>query len=63
MKALVEKYPELRSAFSGIVARATTANGQDYGTLLAMKDIRTSVRFPMAACGEKVHPRFRRLPR
>lgn len=40
MKALVEKYPELRSAFSGIVARATTANGQDYGTLLAMKDIK-----------------------
>ncbi len=40
MKALVEKFPELRSAFSGIVARATTASGQDYGTLLAMKDIR-----------------------
>ncbi len=40
MKALVTKFPELRSAFSGIVARATTASGQDYGTLLAMKDIR-----------------------
>ena len=39
MKALVAKFPELRPAFSGIVARATTASGQDYGTLLAMKDI------------------------
>ncbi len=39
MKALVAKFPELRSAFSGLVARATTATGQDYGTLLAMKDI------------------------
>jgi len=33
------KYPEVRKAFSGIVARATTAGGQDYGTLLVMKDI------------------------
>jgi hypothetical protein len=40
MKALVGKFPELRPAFSGIVARATTASGQDYGTLLLMKDIR-----------------------
>jgi hypothetical protein len=40
MKALLGKYPELRQAFSGVVARATTANGQDYGTLLSMKDIR-----------------------
>jgi hypothetical protein len=39
IKALVTKFPELRPAFSGIVARATTQNGQDYGTLLAMKDI------------------------
>ena len=39
IKAVVAKYPELRQAFTGIVARATTANGQDYGTLLAMKDI------------------------
>jgi hypothetical protein len=40
MKALVGKFPELRPAFSGIVACATTANGQDYGTLYLMKDIR-----------------------
>jgi hypothetical protein len=40
IKAMTTKFPELREAFSGIVARATTANGQDYGTLLAMKDIK-----------------------
>jgi hypothetical protein len=40
MKALLAKFPELRPAFSGMVARATTPSGQDYGTLLAMKDIR-----------------------
>lgn len=40
MKALIAKFPELRPAFSGIVARATTPSGQDYGTLLSMKDIR-----------------------
>jgi hypothetical protein len=39
MKALLAQHPELRQAFSGIVARATTASGQDYGTLLSMKDI------------------------
>jgi hypothetical protein len=37
---LLAKCPELRHAFSGVVARATTAGGQDYGTLLSMKDIR-----------------------
>lgn len=40
MKALVAKYPELRSAFAGIVGRAVDPNGHDYGTLLAMKDIK-----------------------
>lgn len=40
MKALVTKYPELRDAFAGVVARAVDANGRDYGTLLAMKDIK-----------------------
>jgi hypothetical protein len=39
IKAVAARYPEVREAFSGIVARATTASGQDYGTLLAMKDI------------------------
>jgi hypothetical protein len=40
MKALVAKYPELRDAFAGVVARAVDPNGHDYGTLLAMKDIK-----------------------
>jgi hypothetical protein len=40
MKALVTKYPELRDAFAGVVARATDSSGRDYGTLLAMKDIK-----------------------
>jgi hypothetical protein len=40
MKALVAKYPELRDAFAGVVARAVDASGHDYGTLLAMKEIK-----------------------
>jgi len=38
--ALVAKYPELRDAFAGVVARAVDPSGHDYGTLLAMKDIK-----------------------
>jgi len=40
MRALVAKYPELREGFSAIVVRAVAPNGEDYGTLLAMKDIK-----------------------
>jgi hypothetical protein len=40
MKALVTKYPELRDAFAAVVARAVDPNGRDYGTMLAMKDIK-----------------------
>ena len=40
MKALLAKYPEVRDAFAGIVARAVDPSGRDYGTLLAMKDIK-----------------------
>ena len=40
IKALVAKYPELREAFAGVVARAVAPNGQDYGSLLAMKDVK-----------------------
>jgi len=40
MKALVAKYPELRDAFGAVVARAEGPSGGDYGTLLAMKDIK-----------------------
>jgi hypothetical protein len=40
MKALLAKYPELRDAFAGVNARAVDPSGRDYGTLLAMKDIK-----------------------
>jgi len=40
MKALVAKYPEFRDAFDGVVARAVEPSGRDYGSLLAMKDIK-----------------------
>lgn len=40
MKDLLAKYPELREAFTSIVARAVAPSGQDYGTLLAMKDVK-----------------------
>lgn len=40
IKGLVAKYPELRDGFAGVVARATQSDGRDYGTLLAMKDVK-----------------------
>lgn len=40
MKALVGKYPEFKEAFAAIVARAVEPSGRDFGTLLAMKDIK-----------------------
>jgi hypothetical protein len=40
IKALVTKFPEFRDAFGGVVARAVDPSGHDYGTLLAMKDIK-----------------------
>lgn len=40
IKALVAKYPELRDAFAAVVARAVDPSGRDFGTLLAMKDIK-----------------------
>jgi hypothetical protein len=40
IKALVTKYPEVRDAFAAVVARAVDPSGRDYGTLLAMKDIK-----------------------
>jgi hypothetical protein len=39
MKALLVKFPELRGAFDGVVARGVESSGRDYGTLLPMKDI------------------------
>ncbi len=40
IKALVAKYPELRDAFAGVIARAVDPAGHDYGTLLEMKEIK-----------------------
>jgi hypothetical protein len=40
IKGIVAKYPELRSAFAGVVARAVDPSGRDYGSLLAMKDVK-----------------------
>lgn len=40
IKALLTQYSGLRSAFSGVVARAVAQNGADYGTMLAMKDVK-----------------------
>ena len=40
MKALVAKFPEFRDAFSAVLARAYDTSGHNYGTLLAMKDIK-----------------------
>ncbi len=40
IKAVATKYPEYRDAFSGIVARATEPSGRDYGSMLAMKDVK-----------------------
>ena len=40
MKALLAKYPELRDAFTSLIARATDSSGHEYGTLTLMKDIK-----------------------
>ncbi len=40
IKAFVAKYPEVRGAFEGVVARAVNPSGQDYGSLLPMKEIK-----------------------
>ena len=40
IKAETTKYPEYREAFTGVVARATEPSGRDYGSMLAMKDVK-----------------------
>jgi len=40
MRAVLTKFPELRDAFNGVVARAVEPSGRDYGSMLAMKDIK-----------------------
>ena len=39
-KALLAKFPEFREAFSGVIVRAVEPSGRDYGSLMAMKDIK-----------------------
>lgn len=39
-KALIAKFPEFRDAFAGVVVRAVEPSGRDYGSLVAMKDIK-----------------------
>ena len=40
IKAVVTKFPELKAAFAGVVARAVAPSGDDYGSLLPMKEIK-----------------------
>lgn len=40
IRAFVAKHPEVKDAFAGVVARAVDSSGHNYGTLLAMKDIK-----------------------
>lgn len=40
IKALVTKYPEFRDGFVAVIARAVGPSGNDYGSLLATKDIK-----------------------
>ncbi len=40
IKAIVAKYPELRDAFGAVIARAVDNSGHDYGSLVAMKDVK-----------------------
>ncbi len=40
IRGVVARYPELRQAFAGVVVRAVDASGRDYGSLLAMKDVK-----------------------
>jgi hypothetical protein len=40
IKAILAKYPELRDAFTSVVARAVDTSGHDYGSLLPVKDVK-----------------------
>ena len=40
IRGLVAKFPEFRDAFDGVVARAVEPSGQDYGSMLPMKQIK-----------------------
>ena len=40
IKAIVAKYPEVRDGFSAVIVRAIDSSGHEYGSLLAMKDVK-----------------------
>ena len=40
VKALLAKYPEMREAFGGAIARAADSAGHSYGTVTPMKDLK-----------------------
>ena len=40
MRSLVAKFPELRDGFDGVVIRAVEPSGRDYGSMMAMKEIK-----------------------
>lgn len=40
IKGFVTKYPQVRDAFDAVVARAVAPSGQDYGSMLPMKEIK-----------------------
>jgi hypothetical protein len=40
IRAIVARYPEVREAFNAVIARAVDSAGHDYGSLLAMKDVK-----------------------
>lgn len=40
LKSLAAQYPEYKSNFTALVARAVAPNGQDYGVVLPVKDIK-----------------------
>jgi hypothetical protein len=40
MQALLAKYPELRQPFTNLVARAVAPNGQDFGSMLPMEQLK-----------------------
>ena len=39
MKAVLAKYPEFRPVYGSLVARAVAPSGQDFGSMLPMKDV------------------------
>ncbi|MEO5935983.1 MAG: hypothetical protein ABIP81_02110 [Terriglobales bacterium] len=40
MKALLARYPELKDPFTNLVARAVAPSGQDFGSMLPIKDVK-----------------------